>query len=339
MNKKVNRFAFLRSKKMAVMNLIQTINHTLDQQLAKNKNIVLLGEDVGKNGGVFRVTEGLWQKFGDDRVIDTPLAEVGIISVAFGMAVAGLRPVPEVQFDGFSIPMIDQIYNHVARIRKRSQGKYSSPLVLRIPHGGGIKAYEHHSESLETFFCHIPGIKVVTPSGPYNAKGLLVSALADPDPVIFLEPKRVYRAIKEEVPEKEYVISFPKTDIVQEGKDLTIIAWGAMQKIVREAVSEVNNKYSIEILDLLTLSPLDKKPIIESVKKTGRCIVVQEAPKTCGFGAELVALIQKEAFLSLEAPIERVTAPDIPMPLAKMENYHIPDAPKIIRAIEKVMNF
>ena len=324
---------------MAVMNLIQTINHTLSQQMEKNKKILILGEDVGKNGGVFRVTEGLWQKFGDDRVIDTPLAEVGIIALAFGLAIAGLKPVPEVQFDGFSLPMIDQIYNHVARIRKRSQGKYSSPLVLRIPHGGGIKAYEHHSESLEAFFCHIPGIKVVTPSGPYNAKGLLISALNSPDPVIFLEPKRVYRSIKEEVPEKEYTISFPKTEIVQEGLDLTIIAWGAMQKIVREAVLELGDKYSIEILDLLTLSPLDKEPIIASVRKTGRCVIVQEAPKTCGFGAELVALIQKEALLNLKAPIERVAAPDIPIPLARLENYYIPTSPKIIKVIEKVINF
>jgi pyruvate dehydrogenase E1 component beta subunit len=324
---------------MAVMNLIQAINHTLEQQMAKNKNILILGEDVGKNGGVFRVTEGLWQKFGDERVIDTPLAEVGIIAVAFGLAVAGLKPIAEVQFDGFSLSMLDQIYNHVARIRKRSQGKYFAPLILRVPHGGGIKAYEHHSESLETFFCHIPGIKVITPSGPYNAKGLLISAIEDSDPIIFLEPKRVYRAIKEEVPEKEYKISFPKTELVKEGEDLTIIAWGAMQKIVKEAVSELENKYSIEILDLLTLSPLEKDPIIKSVKKTGRCLIVQEAPKNCGFAAELTALIQKEAFLNLEAPIERVTAPDVPVPLARLENYYLPDKNKIIKAVEKIMNF
>jgi len=324
---------------MAVMNLIQAINHTLEQQMAKNKNVLILGEDVGKNGGVFRVTEGLWQKFGDERVIDTPLAEVGIIAVAFGLAVAGLKPIAEVQFDGFSLSMLDQIYNHVARIRKRSQGKYFAPLILRVPHGGGIKAYEHHSESLETFFCHIPGIKVITPSGPYNAKGLLISAIEDSDPIIFLEPKRVYRAIKEEVPEKEYKISFPKTELVKEGEDLTIIAWGAMQKIVKEAVSELENKYSIEILDLLTLSPLEKDPIIKSVKKTGRCLIVQEAPKNCGFAAELTALIQKEAFLNLEAPIERVTAPDVPVPLARLENYYLPDKNKIIKAVEKIMNF
>ncbi len=324
---------------MAKINLIQSINSTLRQEMEKDKRVILLGEDVGRNGGVFRVTEGLWQKFGDERVIDTPLAEVGIISVSLGLAVAGMKPVPEVQFDGFSIPMIDQIYNHVSRIRKRSQGKYSAPLVLRVPHGGGIRAYEHHSESLETFFSHIPGLKVVTPSGPYNAKGLLASSIQDPGPVIFLEPKRVYRAIREEVPEKEYTIPLNKAEVVQGGSDITVIAWGAMQKVVREAVSELSSKYSIEIIDLLTLSPLDKKTIINSVKKTGRCVVVQEAPRKCGYGAELAATIQEGAFLNLEAPIARVAGFDIPMPLAKLENYYIPDAARINKEIEKVMSF
>ena len=324
---------------MPTMNLVQAINSSLKQEMEKNEKIILLGEDVGKNGGVFRVTEGLWQKFGGNRVMDTPLSEIGIIAVSIGLAVAGMRPVPEVQFDGFSLPMFDQIYNHLGRIRKRSQGKYSVPLVLRIPHGGGIKAYEHHSESLETFFSHIPGIKVVTPSGPYNAKGLLASAIRDPDPVIFLEPKRVYRAIKEEVPEKEYTIPIPKTEIFQQGNDVTIIAWGAMQKIVREAARELAGKYSIEILDLLTLSPLERKPIIDSVKKTGRCVVVQEAQRTCGYGAELIATIQEGAFLSLKAPVSRVTGYDIPMPLPKLEDYYIPDAARITKAIEKVMSF
>lgn len=324
---------------MPKMNLVQAINSSLKQEMEKNGKIILLGEDVGKNGGVFRVTEGLWQKFGGNRVIDTPLSEVSIIAASVGLAVAGMRPVPEVQFDGFSLPMLDQIYNHVGRIRKRSQGKYSVPLVLRIPHGGGIRAYEHHSESLETFFSHIPGIKVVAPSGPSNAKGLLISALRDPDPVIFLEPKRVYRAIKEEVPEKEYTIPLGKAEIFQEGNDVTVIAWGAMQKVLREATSQLSGKYSIEIIDLLTLSPLDKKTIINSVKKTGRCVVVQEAPRTCGYGAELIATIQEGAFLSLKAPILRVTGYDIPMPLAKLENYYIPDAMRINEAIEKVISF
>lgn len=307
--------------------------------MKRDKSVILLGEDVGKNGGVFRVTEGLWQKFGDERVIDTPLAEVGIIGISLGLAVAGMKPIPEVQFDGFSIAMFDQLYNHVSRIRKRTQGRYHAPLVLRIPHGGGIRAYEHHSESLETFFCHIPGLKVVAPSRPYNAKGLLISAIRDFDPVIFLEPKRVYRAIKEDVPEEEYMIPLGKAEIVQEGSDVTLIAWGAMQKIVRQAAGELADQYSIEIIDLLTLSPLDRKTIVDSVKKTGRCVIAHEAPKTCGFGAELAATIQEEALLSMKAPVMRVTGYDIPMPMAKLENYQLPSAEKIKEAVEKVMQF
>lgn len=307
--------------------------------MIRDKSIVLLGEDVGKNGGVFRVTEGLWQKFGDQRVIDTPLAEVGIIGTSIGLAIAGMRPVPEVQFDGFSIPMLDQLYNHAVRIKKRSQGKYSCHLVLRVPHGGGIKAYEHHSESLETFFCHIPGLKVLAPSRPYNAKGLLTSALRDSGPAVFLEPKKVYRAIKEEVPTESYTLPIGKAEIVQEGKDVTIIAWGAMQRVVWQAAEDLVEKYSVEIVDLLSLAPLDKEAILKSVKKTGRCIIVQEAPKTCGFGAELAALIQEEAILNLKAPILRVTGPDTPMPLARLENYYIPDKEKVKTAVEKAMSF
>jgi len=324
---------------MPAMNLVQAINNALEQEMERDKSVILLGEDIGKNGGVFRVTEGLWQKFGAERVIDTPLAEVGIISTALGLAVAGMKPIPEVQFDGFSIAMFDQLYNHISRMRKRSQGRYHVPLVLRVPHGGGIKAYEHHSESLETYFCHMPGLKVVAPSRPYNAKGLLISAIRDPDPVIFLEPKRVYRAIKEEVPEEEYEIPIGKAEIVQEGSDITLIAWGAMQKTVRQAADDLADKYSIEIIDLLTLSPLDRKTIVDSVKKTGRCVVAHEAPKTCGFGAELAATIQEEALLSMKAPVMRVTGYDIPMPMAKLENYQIPDAERVAEAVEKAMKF
>ena len=324
---------------MPAMNLVQAINNALEQEMERDKSVILLGEDIGKNGGVFRVTEGLWQKFGAERVIDTPLAEVGIISTALGLAVAGMKPIPEVQFDGFSIAMFDQLYNHISRMRKRSQGRYHVPLVLRVPHGGGIKAYEHHSESLETYFCHMPGLKVVAPSRPYNAKGLLISAIRDPDPVIFLEPKRVYRAIKEEVPEEEYEIPIGKAEIVQEGSDITLIAWGAMQKTVRQAADDLADKYYIEIIDLLTLSPLDRKTIVDSVKKTGRCVVAHEAPKTCGFGAELAATIQEEALLSMKAPVARVTGYDIPMPMAKLENYQIPDAERVAEAVEKAMKF
>lgn len=324
---------------MAVFNLVEAIRHTLELEMKSDKSVILLGEDVGKNGGVFRVTEGLWQKFGDERVIDTPLAEVGIIGVSLGLAVAGMKPIPEVQFDGFSIAMFDQLYNHVSRMRKRTQGRFHVPLVLRVPHGGGIKAYEHHSESLETYFCHMPGLKVVAPSRPYNAKGLLISAIRDPDPVIFLEPKRVYRAIKEEVPDEEYTIPLGMAEVLQEGRDATIIAWGAMQKIVRQAAGELGGKYSLEIIDLLTLSPLDRETIVNSVKKTGRCMVVHEAPKTCGFAAELAATIQEEALLFMKAPVMRVTGYDVPVPLAKLEKYYLPDGEKVKEAIEKIMKF
>jgi len=324
---------------MPVLNLVEAIRTTLLQEMAKDPSIILLGEDVGKEGGVFRVTEGLWQKFGDERVIDTPLAEVGIIGTSIGLAIAGMKPILEVQFDGFFMPMLDQLYNHAVRIKKRSQGKYSCHLVLRVPHGGGIKAYEHHSESLETFFCHIPGLKVLAPSRPYNAKGLLISAIRDSGPVIFLEPKKVYRAIKEEVPDKAYALPIGKAEIVQEGKDLTILAWGAMQRVVWQAAEDLADKYSIEIIDLLSLSPLDKETILKSAKKTGRCLIVQEAPKTCGFGAELAALIQEEAILNLKAPILRVAGPDIPMPLPRLENYYIPDKEKVKEAVEKTMQF
>ncbi|MBU5537338.1 MAG: alpha-ketoacid dehydrogenase subunit beta [Candidatus Aenigmatarchaeota archaeon] len=324
---------------MVKLNLVQAINLALKQEMEKDETVIILGEDVGKNGGVFRVTEGLWQQFGDNRVIDTPLAEVGIISVSIGLAIAGMKPVAEVQFDGFSLPMLDQLYNHAGRMRKRSQGRWHVPLTLRVPHGGGIRALEHHSESVEAFFTHIPGIKVVTPSGPYNAKGLLISSIRDPDPVVFLEPKRIYRAIKEEVPEEEYTIPLLNSQVVQEGSDVTVIGWGAMIKTIKEAVEQLQGKYSVEIVDLLTLYPLDEKTVIDSVKKTGRCVIVQEAPKTCGFAAELIARINEKALLSLEAPVQRVTGYDIPVPLPKLENYYIPDVTRINKAIENVMSF
>jgi pyruvate dehydrogenase E1 component beta subunit len=323
---------------MPMLNTVEAIRDTLNQLMEKNPKIIILGEDVGKNGGVFRVTEGLWQKFGDERVVDTPLAEVGIIGVSIGLAISGMKPIAEVQFDGFSIPMLDQLYNHAVRIKRRSQGRYSCPLVLRVPHGGGIKAYEHHSESLETFFCHIPGLKVLAPSGPYSAKGLLVSALNCDGPVVFLEPKRIYRAFKEDVPDDLYSIEIGKADIVQEGSDLTIISWGAMQRVVWQAVEDLVDRYSIEIIDLLSLSPFDKDTILNSVSKTGRCVIVQESPKNCGFASELVSTIEEEIFFKLKSPIIRVAAPNIPIPLARLESYYIPDKEEIKRSIEKVMS-
>jgi len=319
-----------------IMNMVQAINSALEQEMERDKNILILGEDVGRNGGVFRVTEGLWQKFGEERVVDTPLAESGIIGSAIGLAVNGFKPIAEIQFDSFSFPAFDQLLNHAARIRNRSRGRFSCPIVVRIPFGGGIKALEHHSESPEVHFAHQPGLKVVVPSSPYEAKGLLVSAIRDPDPVIFLEPKRIYRSIKEEVPEESYSIPF-EAKIIQEGTDVTVISYGAMLKTVKETAEE--SKYSAEIIDLRSISPLDSDTIVNSVKKTGRAVIVHEAPKNFGVGAEIVAQINENCLLSLKAPVERVCGWDVNIPLPKLEKYYFPDADRISKAIEKVMSF
>jgi pyruvate dehydrogenase E1 component beta subunit len=322
-----------------IMNMVQAINTTLKQEMERDENVVLLGEDIGVNGGVFRVTEGLWKIFGDNRVIDTPLAESGIVGVSIGMAAYGMRPVPEIQFDGFGIPALDQLINHASRLRNRTRGRFSVPMTLRIPYSGGIRALEHHSDSPETYFVHTPGLKVVAPSGPYDAKGLLASAIRDPDPVIFLEPKRVYRAIKEEVPEEEFTIPIGEAKIVQSGGDITVITYGAMLKVVREAVEKIGEKYSVEVLDLRTLSPMETGAIIKSVSKTGRCVIVHEAQRTLGIAAEIIARINEKALLKLEAPVERVTGYDVVYPLPKLENYYLPNANKVIDAIEKTMSF
>src|SRR3989338_788092 len=322
---------------MAKLNIVEALNLALQQEMSKDKDVVVLGEDVGVDGGVFRVTEGLFKKF-PTRVFDTPLAESGIIGASIGMAVYGLKPVAEVQFSGFMYPGFDQLISHASRIRTRSRGRYSCPIVIRTPCGGGIRALEHHSESTEAIFIHTPGLKVVEPSNPYDAKGLLISSIRDPDPVIFFEPMRVYRAIKQEVPEEEYTIELGKASIVKEGNDLTVITWGAMVRDVLKINEEIKNKYDLEIIDLRTLSPFDIDTIINSVKKTGRAIIVHEAPKTLGLGAEIVAQINEKALLSLEAPVFRVTGFDTIFPLAKLENYYLPTN-RIKRGIEKVMNF
>lgn len=322
---------------MAKLTMVEAINLALKQEMEKDPTIVVLGEDVGKNGGVFRVTDGLWEKFGEARVIDTPLAESAIIGASIGLALGGMKPVCEAQFDGFSIPMLDQLFNHAARIRWRSRGRFSCHIVLRFPYGGGIRALEHHSDSPEALYAHAPGLKVVIPSGPYDAKGLLISAIRDPDPVVFMEPKRVYRAIREEVPENEYTVPIGKAKVLQEGSDVTVISWGAMVRECKEALGLT--PYSIELIDLRTLSPMDTQTIVNSVKKTGRAVVVQEAPRNCSVSAEVAAVIQKEAFLSLEAPIKRVTGFDTVIPLPRMENYYIADEKRIAKEIEKVMKF
>ncbi len=325
---------------MAQLNMVEALNLALKQEMARDKNVIVIGEDVGKDGGVFRVTEGLLEKFGDSRVFDTPLAESGIVGSAIGLAVNGFKPVAEIQFDGFTYPAYDQIISHLARIRTRSRGRFSCPVVIRFPFSGGIHAPEHHSESPEALYVHIPGIKVVIPSSPSDAKGLLVAAIRDEDPVIFMEPKKIYRSIKEEVQENEYVVPLGKARIIVEGSQVTLISWGAMVVKCIEAVNELAKKgVSVELIDLRTLSPLDKEAIVNSVKKTGRCVVVQEAPRTCGFGAEIVALINENAFLNLQAPILRVTGFDTPMPLYKLEEYYLPNSARIIEGVNKVMNF
>ena len=310
---------------MAKLNMVEAINSALRQEMEKDSRIVVLGEDVGKEGGVFRVTDGLQEKFGPERVVDTPLAELGIVAVAFGMALNGLRPVPEIQFEGFLYPCLDQINNHLGRIRTRSRGRFTCPLVIRVPYGGGIHAPEHHSDSPEAILAHIPGIKVVIPSTPSEAKGLLLSCIRDPDPVIFLEPKRIYRAIREEVPDGDNAIPLGKARLVQEGKDVTVVAWGAMIREVLTAAQQLKEeKVDVEVIDLRTISPIDSETIVTSIRKTGRGVIVHEAPRTCGMGAELIALINDKAFLSLQAPIERVTGFDIPVPLPKTEHYYLP---------------
>jgi pyruvate dehydrogenase E1 component beta subunit len=320
---------------MPKLNMVQAINLALKEEMQRDNSVVILGEDVGRDGGVFRTTEGLYQALGAERVIDTPLSESGIIGTAIGMAVYGLRPVAEIQFMGFIYSAIDQIFSHAARIRYRSRGRYTCPIVIRTPYGAGVKALELHSDSAEAFFCHMPGLKVVVPSTPYHAKGLLTSSIRDPDPVIFLEAMRLYRLVKEEVPEGDYTIPLGKARIVQDGKDVTLISWGSMLQRTLRAVEG----YDAEVIDLMTLQPFDEETVLNSVKKTGRVVIVHEAPKTGGFGAELSATIAEEGILYLKAPIIRVTGYDVIVPLQKLEDYYLPSAERIRRAIEEVMKY
>jgi pyruvate dehydrogenase E1 component beta subunit len=315
--------------------MVQAINLALREEMERDDRVVLLGEDVAADGGVFRISEGLLERFGPERVLDTPLAESGIVGAAIGMAAYGLRPVVEIQFMGFIYAAFDQIFTHAARLRTRSRGRFSCPLVIRTPYGGGIKAPELHEESSEALFCHIPGIKVVIPSGPAVAKGLLTAAIRDPDPVIFLEPTRLYRMIREEVPEGDYVVPLGKARIAREGGQVTVIAWGSMLERVLTATAP----YDAEVIDLLTLSPWDEATVLASVKKTGRLVIVHEAVESCGFGAELAATVAAEAMLSLRGPILRVAAPDVPVPLARLVDRYLPSVERIQRAIDAVLKY
>ena len=315
--------------------MVQAINLALREEMQRDKDVLILGEDVGRDGGVFRVTEGLLEQFGQERVVDTPLAESVIVGAAIGMASYGLRPVAEIQFLGFIYPAMDQISNHSSRLRSRSRGRYSCPLVIRAPYGAGIKAPEHHSESCEALFCHMPGIKVVMPSSPYYAKGLLISSIRDPDPVLFLESTRLYRLIKEEVPEGEYTVPLEKARLVQEGKDVTVISWGFMLHRVLQAVEG----FDAEVIDLMTLNPLDEETIYGSVKKTGRVVIVNEAPRTGSFGSELSASIAEDVMLFLKSPVMRVSAYDTVLPLPRLEDHYMPSVEKIRKAIADVMKY
>ncbi len=321
-----------------MLNMVQALNQAMAQEMENDDRIILLGEDVGVDGGVFRVTEGLLEKFGPERVIDTPLAESGIVGTSIGMAAAGLRPVAEIQFMGFIYPAFNQIFSHAARLRNRSRGRYLVPLVVRTPYGAGVKALEHHSESTEALFCQIPGLKVAVPSTPYDAKGLLIASIRDDDPVIFLEPTRLYRAGRQEVPEEAYEVPLGRAKIVREGEHLTVIAWGAMIPVVQAAADSVEKEGIFpEIVDLRTLAPFDRETVLESVQRTGRLLIVHEAPKTCGLGAEIAAFAADKAIFQLKAPIRRVTGQDIIVPLAKGEDYYYPSPQRVAWDIKKLM--
>ena len=325
---------------MAVMNIIQAVNDALRSEMRRDDRVVVLGEDVGRFGGVFRATVGLFDEFGPNRVFDTPLAEAGIIGTAIGMALYGLRPVPEIQFADFIYPAFDQIVNEAAKMRYRSGGQFACPLVIRTPFGGGIKGGHYHSQSPEAYFAHTAGLKVVIPSNPYDAKGLLISAIRDENPVIFMEPKRVYRASRSDVPEDEYSIPIGKAKIALEGSDITVVTYGAMVHTVLEAAAkaEKDEGVSAEVIDLRTLMPYDIQSVLGSVRKTGRAIIVHEAPKTCGFGAELSAAIMENSLLYLEAPVLRVTGFDTPFPYS-LEHHYLPSVDRILDAVRKTMTF
>ena len=322
-----------------MMTMVQALNMALRQEMEKDDRVVLLGEDVGRDGGVFRVTEGLVDQFGQQRVVDTPLAESGNVGMAVGMAAYGLKPVCEIQFSGFSYQNFHQIENHAARLRWRSQGRYAISMVLRAPYGGGVRALEHHSESREAYWAHTPGLKMVIPSGPRNARALMASAIRDPDPVIFYEAKALYRAYREEVPEEEEILPLGRAQVVRSGGDLTMIAYGAMLRPTLEAAGVLHEQEGVEaeVIDLLTISPLDEESLVRSVQKTGRAVIVHEAPRSFGAGAEIVSRIMEKAFFSLQAPIERVAGFDIVMPLFAREKSYIPTVARIVAAARKTL--
>jgi len=322
------------------LTLVQAVRDGLYTEMSRDEDVIVMGEDVGENGGVFRATQGLIDEFGGDRVIDTPLAESGIIGTAIGMAAYGLRPVPEMQFLGFTYPGLDQIVSHAARLRARSKGRFTCPMVVRAPYGGGIRAPEHHSESTEAFFAHHPGLKTVIPSTPYDTKGLLIAAIRDPDPVIFLEPKLIYRAFRGDVPEGSYEVPLGEAAVRREGGDVSVYTYGAMTRPTMEAAENLADEgIDAEVIDLRTVSPLDEETIVDSFEKTGRGVVVHEAPKSGGLAGEITATIQEEALLYQEAPIARVTGFDVPFPLHALEDYYMPEPARIADNIRDAVEF
>ena len=326
---------------MAKLNMVKALNLALFQEMERDPDVLVIGEDVGVDGGVFRVTEDLHRKFGSNRVIDSPLAEAAIIGASVGMALYGLKPVCEIQFSGFAFQCFHQIENHAARYRMRTQGRFHCQMVMRMPYGGGVRALEHHSESEEQFYAHIPGLKMVVPSGPRNARALLASAIRDPDPVVFFEAKALYHAAKEDVPEEEELLPIGKAQVDREGRDLTMVSYGAMLRVCREAAEtlEAEDGASVEVIDLLTVSPLDRETISASVAKTGRAVVVHEAPKSFGPGAEVAASIMEGAFLSLEAPVRRVAAYDLPFVGFAREKATVPDVARVVAAARETLAF
>lgn len=323
---------------MPLMNIIQALNSTLHQQFAKDDKLLIFGEDVGAFGGVFRVTEGLQQKFGEERCFDTPLSEQGIVGFGIGIAQKGLKPICEIQFADYIFPAYDQIVNELAKMRYRTANQYAAPLVIRTPYGGGIHGGHYHSQSPEAQFLHTPGLQIVFVSSPYDAKGLLTTALRSNDPVIFFEPKRLYRSLKEEVPEEEYAIPFGQASVERTGEDITLIGWGAQHHQNMEAARDLSPKIDVEVVNLRTLNPLDLDAITTSVQKTGRCVVAHEAPKTQGFGAEISALIMEKCFLSLKAPVFRCCGLDTPFPHT-LEHEYLPDAYKVKQALIDTMDY
>jgi pyruvate dehydrogenase E1 component beta subunit len=326
---------------MPEMNMAKAINLALHEAMDRDNRVVVMGEDIGPDEGVFRVTEGLWKKWGDKRVIDTPLAESGIVGTAIGMALYGLRPIAEIQFSGFEYYAYHQIEMHAGRYRNRTRGKLTVPMVLRCPSGGGIRAIEHHSESREAIYAHSPGLKVVMPSGPRSARALLHAAIQDPDPVIYYEPKALYRLFKEDVPETVETLPIGRAQVIQEGREITLISYGATVRAMIDAaeILEEEDGVKAEMIDLLSIAPLDTETIVNSVRKTGRCVMIHEGPRTCGIGSEVIARINEGALLYLEAPIKRVTGYDVPIPYFAREKAYLPDADKIVAAAREVLSF